>query len=129
MVQLEQSMDLSIMESGVKLVGKVLTSKVVNRWGVRNIIRAAWKEYGGVEIKWVKDNIFTISVKDESMASKIMEQAPWAVMKKIFSVKKWPSDLALEEIVLETVPFWVQVCGIPMFFVSLQNMKRLTKEV
>ncbi|XP_070662491.1 uncharacterized protein [Malus domestica] len=128
-IQLEQSMDLLIMESGVKLVGKVLTSKVVNIWGVGNIIKAAWNEYGGVEIKWVKENIFTISVKDESMASKLLEQASWAAMKKIFSIKKWPSDLALEEIVLENVPFWVQIRGVPMCFVSLQNIKRLTKEV
>ncbi|KAM2791036.1 hypothetical protein PS2_002864 [Malus domestica] len=56
-VHLEQSMDLSSMEHGVKLV-----------------------------------------VQDEDMATKILAQVPWAVMKQNFSVKKWPPELALEEV-------------------------------
>ncbi|KAB2606847.1 hypothetical protein D8674_006564 [Pyrus ussuriensis x Pyrus communis] len=105
-VQLNQTLELSSMEQGIKLVGKVLTQKPVNKWGVRNILRAAWQELGEVEIKWVRENIFVISAKDENVASKIIEQVPWAVMKKVFSVVKWPPELALEELELDAVPFW-----------------------
>ncbi|KAM2127023.1 hypothetical protein ACFX1R_006974 [Malus domestica] len=51
MVHLEKAMDLSAMKQGVKLVGSVLANKPLNRWGVRNILRAAWKSYGEIEIK------------------------------------------------------------------------------
>ncbi|KAM1025340.1 hypothetical protein ACFX2J_038339 [Malus domestica] len=61
-VHLEQAMDLSAMEHGVKLVGMVLTNRTLNKWGVRNILRSAWKEFGEVEIKWVRKNTFIISV-------------------------------------------------------------------
>ncbi|KAB2625745.1 hypothetical protein D8674_017405 [Pyrus ussuriensis x Pyrus communis] len=109
---------LSTMEQGVKLVGKVLTQKPLNKWGVRNILRAAWKELGEVEIKWVRENVFIISVKDENVASKIIEQVPWAVMKKVFSV----------ELELDAVPFWVQIRGIPLGLASIENVQRVTKE-
>ncbi|KAB2601993.1 hypothetical protein D8674_002998 [Pyrus ussuriensis x Pyrus communis] len=127
-VQLNQTLELSTMEQGVKLVGKVFTQKPVNKWGVRNILRAAWKELGEVEIKWVRENVFIISVKDENVATKIIEQAPWAVMKKVFSVVKWPPELALEEMELNAVPFWTQLRGIPLGLASVENVQRVIKE-
>ncbi|KAB2600004.1 hypothetical protein D8674_010275 [Pyrus ussuriensis x Pyrus communis] len=127
-VQLNQALEISTMEQGVKLVGKVLTHKPLNKWGVRNILRAAWKELGEVEIKWVKENIYIISVKDENVASQIIEQVPCAVMKKVFSVVKWPPELALEELELDEVPFWVQIRGLPLGLASLENVQRVTKE-
>ncbi|KAM1717256.1 hypothetical protein COP2_025392 [Malus domestica] len=52
-VHLDRSLDLSTMEIGVKLVGKALTQKSLNRWGIRNILNSAWKDLGEVGIKWV----------------------------------------------------------------------------
>ena len=95
MVNLERSLDLSVMEQGVKLVGKALEDKMLNKWGIKNILRAAWKKYGDLDVKWVRENMFVISVQDENMAEMILQQVPWAVMKKNFVVKKWPSELAL----------------------------------
>lgn len=108
-VQLEESLDLSAMEHGVKLVGKVLAKRILNKWGVRNILRSAWKEFGEVDVKWVRENVFVITVQDETMARRILDQVPWAVMKKNLSVKKWLSHLALQEVKMALVPFWVQI--------------------
>ncbi|KAM1224939.1 hypothetical protein ACFX2G_044719 [Malus domestica] len=72
-IQLEQSMDLSAIEHGVKLVGKILSTKMLNRWGVRNILNSAWKDFGEVDIKWVKENLFIISVQDVNMAMMILD--------------------------------------------------------
>ncbi|KAM1446903.1 hypothetical protein ACFXTO_006061 [Malus domestica] len=113
MVHLEKAMDLLSMEQGVKLVGSVLANKPLNRWGVRNILRATWKSYGEIKIKWVKDNIFIITVPDESVAVKILDQVPWRVMKKNFLVNIWPAVLALEEVEVEKVLFWVHIRGVP----------------
>lgn len=64
MVHLEQNMDLSTMEQGIKLVGTSLAHKTLNKWSVRNILKASWKELGEIEIKWVKCNTFIITVQD-----------------------------------------------------------------
>ncbi|KAM1851852.1 hypothetical protein ACFX13_015851 [Malus domestica] len=42
---------------------------------------------------------------------KLVAQVPWAVMKQNFSVKKQPPELALEEVKMAIVPFWVQIRG------------------
>ena len=43
-VQLENQMELSTMEQGIKLVSMALTNKVLNKWGVRNVLRSLWKD-------------------------------------------------------------------------------------
>ena len=75
-VHLERNLDLSTMEQGIRLVGTVLVNKTLNKWGTRNILRSAWKELGKIDIKWVKDNTFIITVSDESTTMKILEQVP-----------------------------------------------------
>lgn len=89
-VHIDKSMDLSTMEHGVELVEAALVNKNLNKWGVRNILRSLWKEFGEVKIKWVKDNTFIIIVHEESTMAKILSQLPWAIMKQNFSVKMWP---------------------------------------
>ncbi|KAM1553593.1 hypothetical protein TB2_006255 [Malus domestica] len=128
-VHLDRNLDLSMMEQGVKLVGSVLANKTLNKWGVRNILRSSWKEWGGVEVKWVKDNTFIITVQDESTASMILSQVPWAVMKQNFSVRRWEKELALEEINMHIVSFWIQVRGVPLYLCSEENVKRLAMQI
>ena len=75
-VHLEQTLDLSPMEHRVRLVGAALVGRKLNKWGIRNILRSVWKEFGEVDIKWVRDNTFVITVQDECVASKILAQVP-----------------------------------------------------
>ncbi|KAM1823104.1 hypothetical protein ACFX13_025760 [Malus domestica] len=128
-VHLEHSLDLSTMESGVKLVGAALTRKSLNKWGVRNILRSAWKDLGVLEIKWVHDNTYIITAQDEITALKILNQVPWAVMKLNFYVKRWSPDLAIEDIQMALVPFWIQIWGVPLSLSTELNVRRLAKEI
>ncbi|KAM2079671.1 hypothetical protein EV2_026314 [Malus domestica] len=120
---------ISSIDTGIKLVGAALVNRTLNKWGVQNILRSAWKELGEVEIKWVCDNLFIITVPDETTAAQILNQVPWALMKQNFSVKRWPQELALEEVQVEFVPFWVQIRGMPLFLNSEVNVKRLACEI
>lgn len=96
---------------------------------MRNILRGAWHEMGDVDIKWVRDNLFIITVQDESTATWILNQMPWAVMKLNFSVQRWPPELALEELQLELVPLWVQNHVLPLNLSSETNVGRLAREI
>ncbi|KAM1362684.1 hypothetical protein ACFX2H_027475 [Malus domestica] len=46
-----------------------------------------------------------------------------------FSVCRWPVNLALEEVQVELLPFWVQIHGIPLGFTSERNVRRLVRDV
>ncbi|KAM0967197.1 hypothetical protein FF1_022884 [Malus domestica] len=128
-VQLEGAMELDNIEQGVKLMGEALVNHSLNKWGVRNILRNAWKEFGEIQINWVKKNTFIIIARDEDMASKILDQVPWAIMKQNFSVKRWLCDLAIEEILMHMVPFWVQMRGVHMYLSSFENAQRLVGKI
>ncbi|KAM2045458.1 hypothetical protein ACFX1T_009646 [Malus domestica] len=128
-VQLELNMEVSSLAQGVKLVGAALVNRPLNRWGVRNILRASWKDLGEIEVKWVRDNLYIISVPDDSVATRIVSQVPWAVMKQNFSVCRWPVELALEEVQVEFLPFWIQIRGIPLGLTSESNVRWLVRDV
>ncbi|KAM1732004.1 hypothetical protein ACFX11_017813 [Malus domestica] len=84
---------------------------------------------GEVDIKWVKDNTFIITMNDESTATMIVDQIPWAVMKKNFSVKRWPNELALKEINMNAIPFWVQIRGVLPYMNSEMNIRCLASNI
>lgn len=104
-VQLESGMELSRMECGVKLIAKVLVDQQHNKWGVKNILQSAWKEFGEIQINWVQDNLYVVLVRDEDVTTRILELVPWAVMKQNPYVKRWAEDLVMEEIPMHLVPF------------------------
>ncbi|VVA30247.1 PREDICTED: zinc finger MYM-type [Prunus dulcis] len=75
-----------------------MADKLRNKGAIKSILTRAWREYGEAKICWVQDNIFSIIVKDELMADKLVNNGPWQVMKKCFSMRRWPSTLAIKEI-------------------------------
>lgn len=80
-VHLENTMDLLRIELEIKLVGAVLVNRQLNRWGVRNILCSARKEFEEIKVKWVHDNLYIITVPNEVVADKILGQVLWGVMK------------------------------------------------
>lgn len=66
---------------------------------------------------------------DEGIADRILSQFPWAVMKQNILVKRWPEELALEDIHMELVPFWIQIKRIPLRLTSEANLHRLVIKV
>ncbi|BFG34430.1 hypothetical protein CerSpe_207040 [Prunus speciosa] len=59
------------------------------------------------------------------MADKLVNNGPWQVMKQCFSMRRWPPTLAIEEIQVKHVAFWVQVRGIPLNLCHKENMVKI----
>lgn len=87
-VQLEAGMKLLNIEQGIKLIATVLVDHQLNKCGIRNILKSAWKEFEDLQINWVQDNFFVIVVRDENVATPILDLVPWAMMKQNLSVKR-----------------------------------------
>lgn len=79
-IKLEESLGLSSLESGPKLIGAIIADKVPNRGAIKNILAKAWESFGEAKITYMKGNIFTILAQDEDMADKIIEEGPWSVL-------------------------------------------------
>lgn len=128
-VHLERNLELSTMEQGIKLLGNVMANKTLTKWGVRIILKSSWKEWGEIDIKWVKANTLIVTVQDESTAAKILDQVPWAVMKQNFAVKRWPQELALEEVNMVAISFWIQIRGVPPNLSSKRSVRYLASKI
>ncbi|KAL6286553.1 hypothetical protein ACE6H2_010943 [Prunus campanulata] len=128
-IQLEESLGISSLENGPKLIGAVIANKMPNRGAIKNILKTAWQEFGEAKITWIRENLFAISVQDEDMARKILERGPWSVMRHCFSVRRWPLELAVEEIDTHLVPFWVQVRGIPLNLCTEDNAVKIGRKI
>lgn len=87
-VQLEEGLELSNIEQGIKLIATVLADQQLNKWGLKNILKSDWKEYRDIQINWVNDNSYIFVVRDESIATQILDQVSWAVMKQNLYVKR-----------------------------------------
>lgn len=122
---LEESLGISNLEEGPKLVGAVIAQKLPNKGAIKNILKAGWKDYGETKIFLVRDNLLAITVTDEGMANRILDNGPWSVMKCCFAVKRWPPAKAIEEVDMDLVPHWVQIRGIPLNLSHEENMIKL----
>lgn len=69
--------------------------------------------------------MFTILARDENTVDKIIDEASWFVMGFCFSVQRWPSNMAIEEVLTHLVAYWVQVDGIPLNFMSAENTTKI----
>lgn len=75
-MRLDESLEITSMEQGVKFVGAVLSKKPLDKWGVKNILSNLWREFGEAKINWVKGNTFIIIVKNEDSANQIIDFMP-----------------------------------------------------
>lgn len=120
-IRLEESLGLSNLESGPKLAGAIIAGKIPNRGAIKTILQNAWAIYGEAKISHIKDNLFTVVVQDEGMADLIINDGPWSVMGFCFNVQRWPSNMAIEELQLHKVAYWIQAHGIPLNLLTAGN--------
>ncbi|PQP97764.1 uncharacterized protein Pyn_30461 [Prunus yedoensis var. nudiflora] len=120
-IRLEESLGISNLESGPKLAGAIIADKIPNRGAIKTILQNAWAIYGEAKISHIKGNLFTVVVQDEGMADQIISDGPWSVMGFCFNAQRWPSNLAIEELPLHKVAYWIQAHGIPLNLLTAGN--------
>ncbi|KAI5352438.1 hypothetical protein L3X38_005329 [Prunus dulcis] len=55
------------------------------------------------------------------MADQIINEGPWSVTGFCFNVQRWPSNMAIEELPLHKVAYWIQAHGIPLNLLTAGN--------
>ncbi|BFG26669.1 hypothetical protein CerSpe_129430 [Prunus speciosa] len=128
-LHLEESLDLTSINTGVQLVGCIIASKIPNIGAIKNILRKAWSPFGEVKISHVKDNIFSIVAPDDATAAQIVDSSPWSVMRHCFSVKLWPQDMAMEELPTHMVQYWVQAHGLPFNLMNKECARKIGEKI
>ncbi|TXG51459.1 hypothetical protein EZV62_023983 [Acer yangbiense] len=70
------------------LVGKILSSKRVNREAFKNLIEQLWSPFGSVEIESMGLNIFMFHFNNQVERNRIWQRGPWYFDKSLIVLEK-----------------------------------------
>nr|XP_017257879.1 PREDICTED: uncharacterized protein At4g02000-like [Daucus carota subsp. sativus] len=112
------------------LIGKVWSeNRTVNKQGVMNIIKGAWKTKSPFVINPWEQNLFLFSFATKEDRDKILADSPWSVMGNLLALVLWNPDLSLAEIDFSSVQFWVQAHGLPLGRMNKDVAKELAAKI
>ncbi|XP_058223598.1 uncharacterized protein LOC131333208 [Rhododendron vialii] len=126
-IDLDASFDDSSHRSRLTLVGKIISSKILNKKGVSNVITKAWRTREEVSVSAWWNNTYAFCFKSEDDLCKIISLGPWSVMGCLMVLRKWDGHKTLEEIDFSCSPFWVQIQGLPLGFLNTRSGMRIAE--
>ncbi|TXG69026.1 hypothetical protein EZV62_003961 [Acer yangbiense] len=93
------------------LVGKVLSTKHVNREAFRAVIPKIWQMK--LEIEVVQDNIFLFYFRNQGDRFRVLAGGPWCFDNGILVLEKLSGTGDIAKVGLTRVVFWVQIPNAP----------------
>ncbi|KAK2658544.1 hypothetical protein Ddye_005077 [Dipteronia dyeriana] len=100
------------------MVGKVLTTYVVNKDAFIRVFYSLWKVNDGFEIELAEGNTFTFQFFNMEDRNRIINGGPWNFDRAMVFLEVMPLDGDIANLRFNKVEFWVQVHKIPPLCMS-----------
>ncbi|KAI8026147.1 hypothetical protein LOK49_LG02G02730 [Camellia lanceoleosa] len=120
-LELEEGTDECVDSSYIRLIGKILTSKALNKQAITHIILEVWKTRAKITISSWPKNVFLFRFGSEEDRALVLRNAPWSVMGNLLVLQPLPVGKAISEMDFSYCPFWIQVHGLPMDKMTRRN--------
>lgn len=98
---------------------------------VASHLQQAWKFTNGVMImpnKYVKGTLVCF-FNDQADMKKVEDAGAWSVRGSHILIGRWAIDISMEDVVLDSVNFWVQIRGIPPALLSEKSIRRAAENI
>lgn len=115
--------------SDLAIIGKVLSSSVLNIQTIMAALRPAWGNPRGLEAKSVGDNIFIAEFGSKQDFDRALDGSPWYVGKKAVLVQKFDPNLRPSEVVFDRMTIWIRICDLPFGLMNNRWGWKLAKKV
>ncbi|TXG60691.1 hypothetical protein EZV62_015264 [Acer yangbiense] len=96
------------------VMGKVLTSKRVNREAFMRVIRKIWQVRKGMEIKSITGNTFTFHFRDAYNLERVMSCGPWSFDNALLAMERPIGKGTVESLKFNQADFSVQIHQVPL---------------
>ncbi|KAL5806119.1 hypothetical protein ACOSQ4_028852 [Xanthoceras sorbifolium] len=96
------------------LVGKILTTKLINRDAFRTIIPKIWRTTQTFIIENVKENVFVFQFQNQADKRRVLTGGPWSFDKCLIVLEEPLGDGKFLEMGFTNVQFWVQLHNVPL---------------
>ncbi|TXG71339.1 hypothetical protein EZV62_006274 [Acer yangbiense] len=98
----------------LRLVGKVLSSKMINRAAFIAIMPKIWRTMAEVEIEVIDGNMFSFTFKNEHDRFQVLQGGRWSFNKSILVLSAPRGMGVVHEMSFSEVTFWVQIHNVPL---------------
>ncbi|KAL5741628.1 hypothetical protein ACOSP7_028360 [Xanthoceras sorbifolium] len=96
------------------LVGKILTTKLINREAFRAIIPKIWRTTQTFIMDNVKENVFVFQFQNQADKRRVLTGGPWSFDKCLIVLEEPLGDGKFLEMGFNNVQFWVQLYNVPL---------------
>ncbi|TXG48285.1 hypothetical protein EZV62_027579 [Acer yangbiense] len=98
----------------LSLVGKVLTTRLVNRQAFCDVMNTVWHVSEGVEIEWAEGNIFVLNFKNLEDRARILDSGPWNFDRAVIVFEELTGVGDILNMGFNRTVFWVQIHNLPL---------------
>ncbi|KAK2646063.1 hypothetical protein Ddye_021258 [Dipteronia dyeriana] len=98
----------------LRLVGKILSNKSVNREAFIRVIGSIWQVRNGVEAESVTDNVFVFHFKSHEDRKLVIEKGPWSCDYALLMLEIPVGHGTIEKMEFSQPEFWVQIHQVPL---------------
>ncbi|KAL5822000.1 hypothetical protein ACOSQ3_023882 [Xanthoceras sorbifolium] len=96
------------------LVGKILTTKLINRDAFRAIIPKIWRTTQTFIIENVKENVFVFQFQNQVDKRRVLMGGPWSFDKCLIVLEEPLGVGKFQDMGFSNVQFWVQIHNVPL---------------
>lgn len=113
--------------TNLSLVCRVLSIKTVNNKAIIDVLQNTWNLGPNVHIKTLDRNLVAYTFSNAKDRDRIEEAGPWSIKGALLNLKKWSSDLTLEEVSFSHCNLWIQIHNLPPNRRNRENLHKLGK--
>jgi len=95
------------------LIGRFLSNKQVRIHMMKEHMKRIWSLVKGVEIREIKEGVFIFQFFHQRDVQKVLRGGPWFFNKHMMILGAMAEGENPEQVMLNTVPFWIQVHNLP----------------
>ncbi|KAK1627783.1 hypothetical protein QYE76_002098 [Lolium multiflorum] len=97
-----------------KVLVKVLSEKLASMEGLKQSLGPIWCPIRGIKCSRRGENIFLITLLQQSGKKKALDCGPWMSNNDLVVVEDYDPDKSVEEYLFNSVPVWIRVLKLPL---------------
>ena len=111
------------------LLGKLITERYFNKAALKSTMLRLWREGRGILVQDHGDNLFVFQFKDEFERKRVVNGSPWLFDKYLLALNEFDGSCPTTQIQFACSIFWVQLHGVPLFYMTKQTGERIGKQL